>query len=46
VAWAILAPGFAVHTVFGLASGFVSWQLVRGVKNNEDNARVSCRENS
>jgi len=39
VAYAIVLPGFAVHTFFGLASGWVTYHLVRamgahGVSNN------------
>ncbi len=32
LAWALLAPGLALHTTFGILSGWVSWQLVRAMK--------------
>jgi hypothetical protein len=31
LAWALLAPGLALHTTFGVLSGWVSWQLVRAM---------------
>jgi len=32
LAWALLAPGLALHTTFGLMSGWVSWQLVKAMR--------------
>ncbi|HZU83635.1 MAG TPA: hypothetical protein VE987_11990, partial [Polyangiaceae bacterium] len=32
LAWALLAPGLAFHTTFGVMSGWVSWQLVRAMQ--------------
>ena len=32
LAWALLVPGLALHTTFGVLSGWVSWQLVRAMK--------------
>jgi hypothetical protein len=29
LAWALLLPGLALHTTFGVLSGWVSWQIVR-----------------
>jgi hypothetical protein len=31
LALALLVPGLALHTTFGVLSGWVSWQLVRGM---------------
>jgi hypothetical protein len=31
MAWALLIPGLALHTTFGILSGWVSWQLVRAM---------------
>ena len=31
LAWALLAPGLALHTTFGVLSGVVTWQLVRAM---------------
>jgi hypothetical protein len=36
LAWALLAPGLALHTTFGILSGWVSWQLVRAMKTARD----------
>ena len=36
VAWAILVPGFAVHTTFGIASGFVSYHVVKSIRGLRD----------
>lgn len=32
LAWALLAPGLALHTTFGVLSGWVSWQIVRAMQ--------------
>jgi hypothetical protein len=32
LAWALLAPGLALHTTFGVMSGWVSWQLVKAMR--------------
>src|SRR5262249_12827227 len=32
VAWAILVPGVSVHTLFGVLSGVVSYQLLKPLK--------------
>ena len=32
LAWALLVPGLALHTTFGVLSGWVSWQIVRAMK--------------
>ena len=29
LAWALLLPGLALHTTFGVLSGWISWQIVR-----------------
>jgi hypothetical protein len=31
LAWALLVPGLALHTTFGVLSGWVSWQMVRAM---------------
>lgn len=36
LAWALLVPGLALHTTFGILSGWVSWQLVRAMKAPAD----------
>ncbi len=36
LAWALLVPGLALHTTFGILSGWVSWQLVRAMKTARD----------
>jgi hypothetical protein len=36
LAWALLLPGLALHTTFGILSGWVSWQLVRAMKTARD----------
>jgi hypothetical protein len=36
LAWALLVPGLALHTTFGVLSGWVSWQLVRAMKATAD----------
>jgi hypothetical protein len=38
MAWALLAPGLALHTTFGVMSGWVSWQIVRAM----DRARTGA----
>src|SRR5208282_4789156 len=35
LAWALLAPGLALHTTFGVLSGWVSWQLVRAMRRTD-----------
>jgi hypothetical protein len=32
LAWALLVPGLAFHTTFGVMSGWVSWQLARAMQ--------------
>jgi hypothetical protein len=32
MAWALLAPGLALHTTFGVLSGWVSWQIVKSMR--------------
>ncbi len=34
LAWALLAPGLALHTTFGVLSGWVSWQIVRAMQRS------------
>jgi hypothetical protein len=36
LAWALLVPGLALHTTFGVLSGWVSWQLVRAMDGTTD----------
>jgi hypothetical protein len=38
LAWALLAPGLALHTTFGVLSGWVSWQMVRAMDRARDEA--------
>jgi hypothetical protein len=50
LAWALLAPGLALHTTFGVLSGWVSWQIVRAMQPHADgearSALVSSRAGS
>lgn len=39
MAWAILVPGLTVHVTFGIASGYVSFHLVRAVDRLRDRRR-------
>jgi hypothetical protein len=36
LAWALLVPGLALHTTFGVLSGWVSWQIVRAMQGTTD----------
>ena len=40
LAWALLAPGLALHTTFGVLSGWVSWQIVRAMQRTAPQERA------
>jgi hypothetical protein len=44
IAWAILVPGLAVHTTFGVASGFVSYHIVSSVQKLRARVREASPE--
>ena len=41
LAWALLVPGLALHTTFGVLSGWVSWQIVKAMDRERSSSAVS-----
>ncbi len=46
LAWALLAPGLALHTTFGVLSGWVSWQIVRAMQRSARSETETAPEGS
>ena len=43
LAWALLVPGLALHTTFGLLSGWISWQIVSAMDRERGKGGSSSR---
>jgi len=41
IGWALLLPGFAIHTIFGALSGFVSAPLIAAIVAKQADAATA-----